>query len=84
VNHTAVVFQDKMYVFGGGGSGMYFNDIHSLDLSKFLFLPFLHLGDWRCCSSAQKRELGTKWRRLDELLQAARATVPLCREIEWL
>ena len=30
--HTSIVWQDKLYIFGGGGADCALNDLHALDL----------------------------------------------------
>ena len=43
--HTATILNKKMYIFGGTGSGYYYNDMHVYDIgtSDYKFFLFLTL-----------------------------------------
>jgi len=41
--HSAVAWNNYLFVFGGFNGRKYFNDLYSLDISAFLILNFYHL-----------------------------------------
>lgn len=46
--HSATTVEDKIFVFGGGDSANYFNDLYILDTSKYFFhnIHFTYINDF--------------------------------------
>ncbi len=41
-SHTAVVWKDKMYTFGGFSGEHYLNDLHEFDLGIYISISIIH------------------------------------------